>query len=223
MNSLVIVPIRTCLALPNRHRMPVGGEPMSVPILKALLATKDYSNVVVTSEVEDARHLALDLGAKSCDIPLGLSGEVALSSIVAYTLTKLGFTGDAVFVVNEAAPFVTADDVSTVGKHLQDGKFQSVVTVTETRPTVMKALRKGKRGFWHEDEAKRAVFVSNEMVRAVSLPYFFETHRVIGAKGGIVLVPPERAVVVKDAWDYMKAKGMYDELRNIGSRKAEVR
>ena len=223
MKFLTLIPSRTCVSLPNRHNMDVSGEPLLAYPIKAAIAACDGGDVVVASEMPDARRYAEGLGAKTCNIPLSLSGAVAPSSVLSYSLATVKGDYDAVLYVSEASPFITKEDIECVKAQLSLGKFQSVVTVSESRPTIMKALRKGRKGYWHEDAAKRNIYVFNEMIIGVMLPYFYETHKLIGAKGGIVATPPERSIVVKDAWDYMKAQGMADELRKIGYRKSEVR
>ncbi len=127
---LAVIPARGgSKGVPGKNLAPVGGVPLVVRAVRACLAARHVTEVVVSTDDEEIAGVALAAGAEVVVRPTELSGDTASSeAAVLHALDAQAAPVDVVLLVQCTSPFVTAADVDGVAAAVLAGA-DSAVTV----------------------------------------------------------------------------------------------
>ncbi|CAM5261230.1 transferase [Streptomyces spiroverticillatus] len=127
---LAVIPARGgSKGVPGKNLAPVGGVPLVVRAVRACLAARHVTEVVVSTDSEEIAAVALAAGAEVVIRPSALSGDTASSeAAVLHALDAQAEEPDVVLLVQCTSPFVTASDVDGVASAVLAGA-DSALTV----------------------------------------------------------------------------------------------
>ncbi|GHH40909.1 transferase [Streptomyces candidus] len=116
--------------VPGKNLAPVGGVPLVVRAVRACLAARHVTEVVVSTDDDAIAAAALAAGAEVVVRPGALAGDTASSeAAVLHALDALDVRADepgVVLLVQCTSPFVTGEDVDGVARAVLDGADTAV-------------------------------------------------------------------------------------------------
>ncbi|MFJ2739191.1 cytidylyltransferase domain-containing protein [Streptomyces sp. NPDC087440] len=130
---LAVIPARGgSKGVPGKNLAEVGGVPLVVRAVRACLAARHVTEVVVSTDSEEIAAVALAAGAEVVIRPASLSGDTASSEAAvlhALDAQAEGEGADVVLLVQCTSPFVTPEDVDGVAAAVLAGA-DSALTVS---------------------------------------------------------------------------------------------
>ncbi|MFI0979848.1 cytidylyltransferase domain-containing protein [Streptomyces sp. NPDC021093] len=125
---LAVIPARGgSKGVPGKNLAEVGGVPLLVRAVRACLAARHVSEVVVSTDDDGIAAVALAAGAEVVVRPGELAGDTASSeAAVLHALDAQEYEADVVLLVQCTSPFVTGDDVDGVAGAVLDGADTAV-------------------------------------------------------------------------------------------------
>lgn len=218
--AVVLVDDPSC-ALPGAALMDLGGGKSTLSRLIGI--ANEISNCVVVASCNPAvaaKSESLGVAVASLS-PVLLAHGTAVGSIVSFALgpnkPKL------VCVLSLSAPFILEDDLHRAIAGTAYKGYSSVVGVTAVQFSVMKQLRKGRKGFFHEDSAVREVYALLGSPIVTQAEYLAATGNLISQKSGVLCLPQERALRIRNGWDYIAAQAYSGEIDKLPLRPSELR
>lgn len=220
MNILGVLVLRDSPGISGRARVNVDPEHCLTHQLVSEMAKLGLTKLIIVGDDPTIVPTSPDASIEFKKTPISLSGSDAkLDHFTRYAL------GDdrpnAVLTMTLDAPFVKHEDIDKAWRMFKLGRYQSVVAVAPEASDVMKQLRRGRRGLYHEDTMKRKVYSKLGSLIITGTDYLVETGQLIGMKSGIVIFPLERAMKLHSGWDLMAARAYHDEFRRVGFRPSE--
>jgi hypothetical protein len=191
--------------LPGRAVLKVSGEPLGTMLFHHL-ANFCTPKVLVPA-----------------DIPITLRGTAQTPYALGNVAMRGEEYGKSHVTLTLDCPFINKGDISLALDILSSGKYSSVVACSEDTYDVMKQLRRGRKGFFHEDAARRTIFRKLNCLTVTQGDFIRETGSLIGMKSGILVLPRERALRLITGWDYLAAEAYATELPRVGVRPSEHR
>lgn len=140
MNILGFIPARGSKdEIKHMNIRELGGHPLIYYTIKAALKSSKINRVIVSTEDEDIKEIAVNSGA---DVPF-LRPEylcndgVLMADVVSYTLEKLhsteSYTCDLVTVLYPNNPFKTSEDIDNMIGILLKNDYDSVIPLVQIR------------------------------------------------------------------------------------------
>ncbi|WP_228479812.1 acylneuraminate cytidylyltransferase [Microbacterium abyssi] len=208
--TVAIIPARGgSKGVPRKNLRRVGGIPLIERAIKSAAAASAVDLVVVTTDDDEIAAISTASGARVIRRPAGLAGDTASSeSALLHAIDELEAGGDlvgTVVFVQATSPFIPSAGIDKAVAHIQDDRFDSVLSAHETY------------GFlWRRDENGRAAAINHDAAhrprRQDREPHYLETgafyafsaagfraagHRFFG-RIGIVEVPEQTAMEIDD-------------------------
>ncbi|MGW2508360.1 cytidylyltransferase domain-containing protein [Streptomyces scopuliridis] len=138
MTVLAVIPARGgSKGVPAKNLAPVGGVPLVVRAVRACLAARRVTDVVVSTDDAAIADAARSAGAEVVLRPAAIAGDTATSEAAvlhamdAYGAMR-GKTAEVVLLVQCTSPFITADDLDGVAGAVTEGGADSALTVAPT-------------------------------------------------------------------------------------------
>ncbi|MCX5204649.1 acylneuraminate cytidylyltransferase [Streptomyces sp. NBC_00237] len=209
---LAVVPARGgSKGVPGKNLAEVGGVPLVVRAVRACLAARQVTEVVVSTDDEAIAGVALAAGAEVVVRPGSLSGDTASSeAAVLHALDAVGEGADVVLLVQCTSPFVTEQDVDGVASAVLAGA-DSAVTVSPFHGFVWRDAGVGV----NHDKATRPRrqdrpqdFLETGAAYAMDVAGFREhRHRFFG-RTELVPTDPARVLEIDDPHDLARARAL---------------
>lgn len=207
----------------GKNRRVLGGRPLVVWVLDAVMAAREVDRVVLSSDDE----ATLELGASYANAlclrrPAELSTDEAPAiGYVRHAVEELGSRGEAAFdavaIVQPSSPFTRPEDIDAVVSLLEKSDADSAVSVMRVEhavhPLKLKRLGDGgallpyveeERGRMSEHELP-ALYVRNGSVY-VSRMSTIERGSIIGDDSRGFVMPRERSIDINDELDFSFAE-----------------
>ncbi|MFE2747715.1 cytidylyltransferase domain-containing protein [Streptomyces scopuliridis] len=138
MTVLAVIPARGgSKGVPAKNLAPVGGVPLVVRAVRACLAARRVTDVVVSTDDAAIADAARSAGAEVVLRPAAIAGDTATSEAAvlhamdAYGAMR-GKTAEVVLLVQCTSPFITADDLDGVAGAVTEDGADSALTVAPT-------------------------------------------------------------------------------------------
>ncbi|MGW6803057.1 cytidylyltransferase domain-containing protein [Streptomyces sp. NPDC055039] len=151
MTVLAVIPARGgSKGVPAKNLAPVGGVPLVVRAVRACLAARRVTDVVVSTDDAAIADAARSAGAEVVLRPAAIAGDTATSEAAvlhamdAYGAMR-GRTAEVVLLVQCTSPFITADDLDGVAGAVTEDGADSALTVAPTHGFI-----------WRQDSAGSA-------------------------------------------------------------------
>ncbi|MFE4367164.1 cytidylyltransferase domain-containing protein [Streptomyces sp. NPDC056835] len=151
MTVLAVIPARGgSKGVPAKNLAPVGGVPLVVRAVRACLAARRVTDVVVSTDDAAIADAARTAGAEVVLRPAAIAGDTATSEAAvlhamdAYGAMR-GKTAEVVLLVQCTSPFITADDLDGVAGAVTEDGADSALTVAPTHGFI-----------WRQDSAGSA-------------------------------------------------------------------
>ncbi|WP_046506727.1 acylneuraminate cytidylyltransferase [Streptomyces odonnellii] len=151
MTVLAVIPARGgSKGVPAKNLAPVGGVPLVVRAVRASLAARRVTDVVVSTDDAAIAEAARNAGAEVVLRPAAIAGDTATSEAAvlhamdAYAAMR-GVAADVVLLVQCTSPFITAEDLDGVAGAVTEDGADSALTVAPTHGFI-----------WREDSAGSA-------------------------------------------------------------------
>ncbi|MEV7683300.1 acylneuraminate cytidylyltransferase [Streptomyces sp. NPDC088341] len=138
MTVLAVIPARGgSKGVPAKNLAPVGGVPLVVRAVRASLAARRVTDVVVSTDDAAIAEAARSAGAEVVLRPAAIAGDTATSEAAvlhamdAYEAMR-GVAADVVLLVQCTSPFITAEDLDGVAGAVTEDGADSALTVAPT-------------------------------------------------------------------------------------------
>lgn len=220
MGSIGILIARDHRDLPKRTTLEIGGVRIVDRILGAMKESSALDDIRVISDNPELEPMVRSREHAFLRVPVSLSGsDTRMEELVRYTLGDSA--ADWIYVLTLDCPFLIPGDISTAKFMAASGKYHSVVAVTPESSDVMKQLRSGRKGIFHEDTAKRQVYTKLGSLIATNAQYFKESYRLVSKRSGILSIPRERSIKLDSGWGFLAAQAFHEEFSKVGYRPSE--
>ncbi|MER7107916.1 acylneuraminate cytidylyltransferase [Streptomyces sp. NPDC000229] len=216
---LAVIPARGgSKGVPGKNLAPVGGVPLVARAVRACLAARRVTDVVVSTDDPAVAATARAAGAEAVHRPAGLSGDTATSeAAVLHAMDAFealhARPAEVVLLVQCTSPFVTASDVDRVTARVLEGGADTALTVAPSHGFLWRD-RGDAHGVNH-DKAHRPRRQERE-------PEYLETgaaygmeargfrehgHRFFG-RTALVVTDPARVLEIDDPHDLARARAL---------------
>jgi YrbI family 3-deoxy-D-manno-octulosonate 8-phosphate phosphatase len=153
---LAVIPARGgSKGVPNKNVTPVAGVPLVVRAIRACLAAKRVTEVVVSTDDDHIAEVAAAAGAKIVRRPDELANDTATSEAALVhaldTCYPDGPEAEVTMLVQCTSPFLTSAEIDTAASAVLDGGFDSAFTAVESHGFV-----------WRLDESGSAYGVNHD-------------------------------------------------------------
>ncbi|MEV7421165.1 MULTISPECIES: acylneuraminate cytidylyltransferase [unclassified Streptomyces] len=138
MTVLAVIPARGgSKGVPAKNLAPVGGVPLVVRAVRACLAARRVTDVVVSTDDAAIAEAARAAGAEVVLRPAAIAGDTATSeAAVLHAMdaheAMRGAVAEVVLLVQATSPFLAADDIDGVVRAVTDDGADTALTVAPT-------------------------------------------------------------------------------------------
>ncbi len=154
MKTLAVIPARAgSKGVLRKNIRPLNGIPLIVHTIKAAIESKAFERVVVSTDSEEIRELALRAGAEVPfvrDPVLATDGALAVAVVQDATRRAVEFYGcefEAVCMLQPTTPLRTPKDCKIVQRMLaEDEDLDSIISVVQVSQHPYKMLRQSEAG-----------------------------------------------------------------------------
>lgn len=154
MKILGVIPARGgSKGVPHKNMRPLNGQPLIVHTIQAAVASKVFDKILVTTDSEEIRQIAIKAGAEAPFLREdSLATDTALAIPVIQDAAKraidiFGCEFEAVCMLQPTTPLRSAEDCKNVSEILAvDETLDSVISVVEVSQHPYKVIRKSRDG-----------------------------------------------------------------------------
>ncbi|QIQ03026.1 acylneuraminate cytidylyltransferase [Streptomyces liangshanensis] len=222
---LAVIPARGgSKGVPAKNLAPVGGVPLVVRAVRACLAARHVTDVVVSTDDAAIADVARTAGAEVVLRPAAIAGDTATSEAAvlhamdAYHAMR-GITADVVLLVQCTSPFITAEDLDGVATAVTEDGADSALTVAPTHGFIWRDDRTGsteRDGYGvNHDKANRPrrqdrpqEYLETGAAYAMRAAGFRAAqHRFFG-RTALVTTDPARVLEIDDPHDLARARAL---------------
>lgn len=219
LRTLGIIPARAgSKRLPRKNILPLAGRPLVEHVIRAALAARRLSRVIVSSDDPEVLAIAARIDPSlPLARPAAIAGDTAPAiDYVVHALAALEAAGeppfDAVAILQPSSPLTLPDDIDATLGLLESSAADSAVSVVKLdhaiHPAKLKRME-GDRlvGYLGEEHGKMAahelpeLYVRNCAVYA-SLRRVVDSGRILGDDCRGHVMPRARSVDINDRLDY---------------------
>ena len=131
--TLAVIPARGgSKRIPRKNIKPFCGKPMIGYAIEAALQSELFENVIVSTDDEEIKEIAIQFGAKAPFIrPPELSDDFAPTvPVIAHAIQhchNLGYSVDEVCCIYPSVPFISISDLKTALDRLRMGDVEFVL------------------------------------------------------------------------------------------------
>lgn len=210
--------------IPLKNIVLLGGKPLISYIIKAALASRSLRRVIVSTDHNDIKRIALENGAevpfmRPAEIAEDCPSELVTQHAVNFIENQESKKIDIAVTLQPTAPFCRAEDIDACIDILRSNpelkSAFSAKTVHE-RPEWMFAVKEDKRAdifMQGQIKGNRGIFQSlqklvmpNGGIYATRRQTLFEEGVVISNKTGVHIMPDERSVDIDEPIDLQFAE-----------------
>ncbi|MFC4636292.1 cytidylyltransferase domain-containing protein [Dokdonia ponticola] len=137
MKILGVIPARGgSKGIPHKNRKLLGGRPLMQYTIEAALASKEISAVIFSSEDQQLRTLAKELGVsvpfvRPDHLATDSSGSLEVVQHAIKEMEKLGEVYDAVCLLQVTTPFRTSEEIDIAIRRFREAKTDALISVQE--------------------------------------------------------------------------------------------
>lgn len=216
---IAVVPARGgSKGVPAKNLATVGGVPLVVRAVRALVAAERVDEVVVSTDSDDIAAVAAAAGARVVRRPAAISGDTASSeSAVLHALDQYPVDPETVLLVQCTSPFIAPGTVDEVVAEVRDGGHDAAFTAVRVHEFLWRVTGDGTADGVNHDPAHRPrrqdrepEFRESGAVYAMAVPGFRAAgHRFFG-RVGLVEVPQSDAIEIDTPDDLALARRLAD-------------
>lgn len=160
MKPVAIIPARGgSKRLPRKNILPLLGKPMIGWPIEAALESGVFADVIVSTEDDEIKNIALGCGARVVDRPAELATDTAMEiDVYAQVLSTLPQKPDMFCAIYATAVLLKADDFKKSYQTFQASDADAMMSVSEYAIHPFKAMEENDNGFLemvHPVECKR--------------------------------------------------------------------
>lgn len=225
MTVLAVIPARGgSKGVPAKNLAPVGGVPLVVRAVRACLAARRVTDVVVSTDDAAIADAARSAGAEVVLRPAAIAGDTATSEAAvlhamdAYGAMR-GASADVVLLVQCTSPFITGEDLDGVTSAVTEDGADTALTVAPTHGFIWRhdgaASAEGDGYGVNHDKANRPrrqdrpqEYLETGAAYAMRAEGFREAkHRFFG-RTALVRTDPARVLEIDDPHDLARARAL---------------
>lgn len=130
MSTIAIIPARSgSKRLPNKNLLDLGGHPLVHWTIRAALESKQFSDVVVTSDGDEILSIAKNMGAIAHRRGVSLSGDTASTADVILDVTSSGYPSSDFCLLQPTSPLRNADHIIDAFELYRRSRSKCLVSV----------------------------------------------------------------------------------------------
>lgn len=212
--------------IPLKNIKPLNGTPLIAYIIRAALSSKSLNRVIVSTDHEEIKKIALQYGAevpfmRPKEISTDCPSEFVTRHAISFVENELGREVEIAVSMQPTTPFTSADDIDACVSMLQEnGQWDSVFSgsIVHERPewmfqvddkdTVSLFLGEILRGETGVVQSLPRLAMPNGGVYATRRQALFTDNLLISPRTGIHLMPLERSVDIDEPIDFEFAEFM---------------
>lgn len=217
MKPVAIIPARGgSKRLPRKNILPVAGKPMIGWPIQAALESGVFADVIVSTEDNEIKKIALECGAKVVDRPAELATDTAMEiDVYEQVLSALPHKPDMFCAIYATAVLLHPEDFQTSHEAFKDA--DAMMSVSDYAIHPFKALHENKDGFLemvHPVECKQRSQTYPRYVASNGTFYWLNTEAYMQHKSYYpprlmpYILPSTRAVDIDTAEDLKIAEAM---------------
>ncbi|MFJ1745516.1 cytidylyltransferase domain-containing protein [Streptomyces sp. NPDC088116] len=226
MTVLAVIPARGgSKGVPAKNLAAVGGVPLVVRAVRAALAARRVTDVVVSTDDEAIADAARAAGAEIVLRPAAIAGDTATSeAAVLHAMdaheAMRGTTTDVVLLVQCTSPFITADDLDGVAGAVTEDGADTALTVAPTHGFIWRqdstSDTGGPDGYGvNHDKANRPrrqdrqqEYLETGAAYAMRAEGFREANHRFFGRTALVRTDPARVLEIDDPHDLARARAL---------------
>ncbi|MFJ6184582.1 cytidylyltransferase domain-containing protein [Streptomyces sp. NPDC092295] len=228
MTVLAVIPARGgSKGVPAKNLAPVGGVPLVVRAVRACLAARRVTDVVVSTDDAAIADAARSAGAEVVLRPAAIAGDTATSEAAvlhamdAYGAMR-GKTAEVVLLVQCTSPFITAEDLDGVAGAVTEDGADSALTVAPTHGFIWRrdsagsadAGASGGYGVNHDKsnrprrQDRPQEYLETGAAYAMRADGFREANHRFFGHTALVTTDPARVLEIDDPHDLARARAL---------------
>ncbi|MEU0282178.1 cytidylyltransferase domain-containing protein [Streptomyces sp. NPDC088147] len=228
MTVLAVIPARGgSKGVPAKNLAPVGGVPLVVRAVRACLAARRVTDVVVSTDDAAIADAARSAGAEVVLRPAAIAGDTATSEAAvlhamdAYGAMR-GKTAEVVLLVQCTSPFITAEDLDGVAGAVTEDGADSALTVAPTHGFIWRrdsagsadAGASGGYGVNHDKsnrprrQDRPQEYLETGAAYAMRAEGFREANHRFFGHTALVTTDPARVLEIDDPHDLARARAL---------------
>ncbi|MEN3045099.1 MAG: acylneuraminate cytidylyltransferase family protein [Candidatus Hydrothermales bacterium] len=207
---LCIIPARKgSKRLKDKNIQPLLGKPLILYTIDEALKTKIFDRIVVTTDSDKIKSLALSKGVEVIDRPKKLSGDKAkIESAVFHVLGKVGKDFDFIVLLQPTSPLRESVDIVRAFNKILRKKADFLVSVTDfVKPLKWLLSRKGFYfSFYFHKGFRKKLFLPNGAIFIAKLKAFLKEKTFYGKRLITYYMPREKSVDIDTVYDLKYAE-----------------
>lgn len=213
--------------LPGKNIKDFSGKPLIAWSIQQALGASEISRVIVSTDSEEIAEIARKNGATVPFIrPKQLAEDTSAEWLswqhaLKFLIKTEGYAPEALISVPTTAPLRISKDISDCIEIYEQGKYDSVVTITEShRNPYFNMLKKSDEGFelvipnsngpMRRQDAK-PVYDMTTVCYVVNSEFILMHDNIFEGRIGAHLVPIDRAIDIDTPRDFRIAEILFDE------------
>jgi CMP-N-acetylneuraminic acid synthetase len=205
----------------GKNILEIGGVPLIGRTIRACLACREISDVIVSTDDTEIARIASEYGSLVVDRPPeyatdSSSSESALLQACEAWKATAGHMYDLLMLVQNTTPFHSPSDMTAVIEAMANGKCNSCITVAETWRYHWTECGDGWEMPYQERanrQNRKPWFVEAGSLYCVRYEQFCKTMNLFTPPVETVIVPEWRSIELDDPEDIVKVRalaGVYD-------------
>ncbi|MEN3046426.1 MAG: acylneuraminate cytidylyltransferase family protein [Candidatus Hydrothermales bacterium] len=207
---LCIIPAREkSKRLKDKNIQLLLGKPLITYTIEEAIKSKIFDKIVVTTDSEKIKSLALSQGVEVIDRPKRLSGDKAkVESAVFHVLDKLGKNFDYIALLQPTSPLRESTDIVRAFNKIVKRRADFLVSVTDTeKPVKWLVFRKGTYySFYFPKSFRKKLFLPNGAIFIAKLKAFLKEKTFYGKRLITYYMPREKSVDIDTIYDLRYAE-----------------
>lgn len=220
LNIIGVIPARGgSVGVPLKNIRELCGKPLIYYVIKAALASKYLRRVIVSTDHEEIARISRECGAevpfkRPDDISEDVPTEFVIQHAVKFIEKEEGRKIDTVVTLQATTPLLNNNDIDAAIEKLVKEDLDSVITVKEVEEYPWWMMRTDDKGliepFLGQDllgeitvrQTLEKLYIPNGGAYATKRDVVMKENRIIGKKGGAIVMPLERSVDIDTELDF---------------------
>lgn len=176
MNILAVIPARAgSKGIPNKNIRIVGSKPLVYYSIRNAIKSKYVTDVIITTDSDQVRIIANQMGAKTIDRKKELCGdEITLDSVI-YNAIPKNKEWDYIITMQPTSPTLKVDTLDKAIEYIIENDLDTLIS----------AINKPHLS-WGEKEGKKIPNYEKRLNRQYLPPYYIETGAFVISKYNVV-------------------------------------
>lgn len=220
LNIIGVIPARGgSVGVPLKNIRELRGNPLIYYVIKAALASKYLRRVIVSTDYEEIARISREYGAevpfkRPADISEDVPTELVIKHAVKFIEKEERKKIDIVVTLQATTPLLNNKDIDAAIEKLVKESLDSVITVKEVEEYPWWMMGMDDKGlmkpFLGQDllgeitvrQKLEKLYIPNGGAYATKRDVVMKENRIIGKKGGAIVMPLERSVDIDTVLDF---------------------